>query len=73
MHPPSPLHNFAARCPWGHRPAQSRTLAELRDPAVRFYCGLCERSWTPKADERMRALGFAEASEDWAHTPTSAA
>ncbi len=66
------FHNFAARCPRGHRPPQSRTLAELRAPGVRFYCELCEKGWTPKNDELTRAVGFAEASED-AYTPPTAA
>jgi hypothetical protein len=70
----SPVHNFAARCPSGHRPAQSRTLAELRDPEVRFYCTLCSRSWRPQPDDRSRAVGFAEASEHtWQWTPPTAA
>ena len=60
---------FAARCPVGHRPPQRRTLPELRDPAVQFYCELCEREWTPVPVERIRALAFAEASE----APLSAA
>jgi hypothetical protein len=69
-----PLHNFAARCPKGHRPSQKRTLVELRSPAVQFYCSICGEAWTPSATERLRALGFAEASEaseEWA--PHSAA
>lgn len=70
MHRHSPVHNFAARCPKGHRPAQSRTLGELRDPKVRFYCGLCESSWRPQTVDRSRALGFAQASEDdWMNAP----
>ena len=73
MHSQSTLHNFAARCPRGHRPAQTRTLAELRDPEVTFYCKLCATSWSPHEDERSRAVGFAEASEEWAQTGPSAA
>jgi hypothetical protein len=67
-----PLHNFAARCPHGHLPSQKRTLTELRSPAVQFYCGLCGESWVPAATERLRALGFAEASEDWTFPNTAA-
>lgn len=74
MHSQTPIHNFAARCPRGHRPPQSRTLAELRDPEVRFYCRLCEASWQPPVADRSRALGFAEASEEsWWTTPPTAA
>lgn len=74
MHSHTPVHNFAARCPRGHRPPQSRTLAELRDPEVRFYCKLCSKSWQPQADDRSRAVGFAEASEvSWLDTPPTAA
>lgn len=70
----SPIHNFAARCPAGHRPAQSRTLDELRDPEVRFYCHLCGRSWRPPVEDRSRAVGFAAASENsWIPTPPAAA
>lgn len=65
-------HVFAARCPLGHRPPQRRTVRELRDPAVQFYCELCEREWTPAAADRMRALGFAESSEG-VEAPRSAA
>lgn len=72
--PQHTLHNFAARCPEGHRPAQSHSLAELRSPVVRFYCKLCEKGWTPKKDELSRARDFAEASEDWStYTPPTAA
>jgi hypothetical protein len=67
-----PIHNFAARCPQGHRPSQKRTLIELRSPAVQFHCGICGQSWAPTATERLRALGFAEASEEWT-APHSAA
>ena len=68
------MHNFAARCPNGHRPAQSRTLEELRDPEVRFYCRICEHSWQPRHEERARAMDFALASEDrWVTTPPTAA
>ena len=56
-------HVFAARCPHGHRPAQSRTLQELRNPSVQFYCELCHKTWVPATPERIRALQFAEASE----------
>ena len=73
MHSQSPLHNFAARCPRGHRPAQTRTLGELRDPDVTFYCRVCATSWLPHNDERGRAVEFAEASEEWAQKPPSAA
>ncbi len=66
-----PLHNFAARCPNGHRPPQSRTLRELKDPKVRFYCQLCEQEWRPEANERVRAVGFAEASEEWTLPPAA--
>jgi hypothetical protein len=68
-------HVFAARCPVGHRPPQRRTAEELRDPAVQFYCELCEREWTPAAVERIRALAFAESSDavDAAEAPLSAA
>ena len=59
------LHNFAARCPKGHRPSQTRTIDELRDSAVLFYCGLCDGHWAPSTEERLRALGFAESSEEW--------
>lgn len=69
----APVHNFAARCPHGHRPPQSWTLAELRDPGVRFYCRLCAQTWTPRVEERTRALGFAEASEDQVQPPPFAA
>ena len=70
----SPIHNFAARCPKGHRPAQSRTLDELRDPEVRFFCRLCARSWRPRVEDRSRAVGFAAASEDeWMTPPPTAA
>jgi len=69
----APRHSFAGRCPNGHRPAQTRTLTELRDPNVQFYCALCEASWTPAADERRRAVGFAEAAEDWTSLPPTAA
>lgn len=69
----SPLHSFAARCPRGHRPAQSRTLGELQDPEVRFYCALCGRSWTPEREDHARALEFAEASQRWVESPLSAA
>jgi hypothetical protein len=41
------------------------TSDELRDPAVLFYCGLCDRRWAPSTEERIRALGFAESSEEW--------
>jgi hypothetical protein len=68
-----PVHNFAARCPQGHRPSQTRTLDELRNPGIQFYCRLCDRSWTPPPAERLRALGFAEASEDWSGVPHTAA
>ncbi len=68
-----PIHNFAARCPRGHRPSQRVTLAELRSPSVRFHCRLCGQSWTPSAADRLRALDFAEASEDWTAAPPSAA
>lgn len=68
------LHNFAARCPKGHRPAQTQTLADLRNPDVRFYCKLCDKGWAPKKDELARALDFAEASEGWStYTPPTAA
>jgi hypothetical protein len=67
------LHNFAARCPQGHRPSQKYTLVELRSPAVQFYCGLCGQSWTPHTTDRLRALAFAEASEEWIASPHSAA
>lgn len=74
MQSPTPVHTFAARCPRGHRPPQQRTLAELRDRNVRFYCRLCEESWQPQGVDRTRALGFAEASEDnWHSTPPTAA
>jgi hypothetical protein len=56
-------HVFAARCPHGHRPPQARTLVELRDPGVQFYCVLCHRAWTPEPGELTRALEFAEAAE----------
>jgi hypothetical protein len=69
----APRHNFAGRCPNGHRPAQSRTLSELRNPSVQFYCALCEASWTPAADEVERAIGFAEAAENWGSIPPTAA
>jgi hypothetical protein len=68
-----PLHNFAARCPNGHRPPQSLTLSALRDPQVRFHCRVCEESWTPDDYEHDRALGFAEASEGQFETPLNAA
>lgn len=68
-----PIHNFAARCPRGHRPSQKRTLTELRSPSVQFHCSLCGRSWTPTTTERLRALGFAEASEEWNGFPDWAA
>ena len=58
-----PRHVFAARCPHGHRPPQTRTLDELRDPGLQFYCELCRRAWTPAPMERTRALEFAEAAE----------
>jgi hypothetical protein len=67
-----PRHVFAARCPRGHRPPQTRTLSDLRNPRVQFYCELCQHAWTPAASERMRALEFAEASESEA-APSSAA
>ncbi len=67
------IHTFAARCPKGHRPAQTRTLAELQDPAVRFYCALCGRLWTPDREDHTRALDFAEASERRLDSPLSAA
>lgn len=80
MHRQTPIHNFAARCPRGHRPAQSHTLAELRDPELRFYCRLCGQSWRPRASDRTRALGFAEQSEaywrashNWIAPPPAAA
>lgn len=69
----APRHSFAGRCPNGHRPAQTRTLSELRNPGLQFYCALCESSWTPAVDERERALGFAEAAEDWSAPPPTAA
>ena len=68
-----PLHNFAARCPKGHRPAQTVTLDQLRQPGVEFYCGLCEKTWVPSSRELERAVRFAEASEDVFDTPLSAA
>jgi hypothetical protein len=68
----NPGHVFAARCPQGHRPPQTRTLRELRDPSVQFYCELCQRAWNPPTVERIRALEFAEASES-AEAPPSAA
>ena len=67
-----PRHIFAARCPHDHRPAQKRTLRELRDPGVLFYCALCGQLWTPSLAERKRAVEFAEASEN-VQVPTSAA
>lgn len=68
------LHNFAARCPQGHRPAQTQTLADLRRPEVRFYCKLCAKGWTPREEELARAVDFAEASETWSmFTPPTAA
>lgn len=69
----APRHSFAGRCPNGHLPAQSHTLSELRNPALHFYCALCEASWQPAASERARAVGFAEAAEDWNTTPPAAA
>jgi hypothetical protein len=69
----APRHSFAGRCPNGHRPAQSHTLRELRHPSLQFYCAICEAAWQPEADERARAVGFAEAAEDWNFTPPSAA
>jgi hypothetical protein len=68
-----PVHNFAARCPQGHRPSQKHTLTELRSASVQFYCSHCGQSWTPTTPERLRALGFAEASEDWSAFPNTAA
>lgn len=67
-----PRHVFAARCPQGHRPPQTRTLRELRNPAVQFYCELCQRGWTPAPVERIRALEFAEASESVEAPPSAA-
>jgi hypothetical protein len=67
-----PRHVFAARCPHGHRPAQNRTLQELRDPSVQFYCELCHETWVPATSDRIRALQFAEASELF-EVPKSAA
>jgi len=72
MQQSDPRHVFAARCPHGHRPAQSRTLQELRNPAVQFYCEHCHETWVPATPERIRALQFAEASEIY-ETPNSAA
>jgi hypothetical protein len=72
MKSPDPRHVFAARCPHGHRPAQSRTLQELRNPAVQFYCEHCHETWVPATPERIRALQFAEASEIF-EAPNSAA
>ena len=69
---PDSRHVFAARCPHGHRPAQSRTLQELRNPSVEFYCELCHETWVPATPERIRALQFAEASEIF-EAPNSAA
>ena len=66
-------HSFAARCPRGHRPAQMRTLTELRDPNVRFYCRLCGSSWMPAHDDLTKAVRFAEASEHQTDTPPFAA
>ena len=60
-----PVHIFAARCPNGHRPPQTRTLHELRDPGTRFYCRVCDMEWSPATADRTRALDFAEASESW--------
>jgi hypothetical protein len=57
------LHSFACRCPAGHIPPQARTLRELRDPGVRFFCELCDAFWTPPDVDRRRALAFAEASD----------
>jgi hypothetical protein len=68
-----PLHNFAARCPNGHRPPQSLTLAALRNPKVRFHCRVCEETWTPDCKDHQRALTFAEASEGLFETPLNAA
>jgi hypothetical protein len=68
-----PLHNFAARCPNGHRPPQTFTLSALQNPRVRFHCRVCEASWTPDPYEHGRALGFAAASEHQYETPLSAA
>ena len=67
-----PLHVFAARCPHGHRPPQTRTLRELRDPAVQFYCELCRQTWNPAPVDRIRALSFAEASESVEAPPSAA-
>src|SRR5262249_18576243 len=72
MMSPDARHVFAARCPHGHRPAQSRTLQELRNPAVQFYCEHCHETWVPATPERIRALQFAEASETF-EAPNSAA
>lgn len=69
-----PRHVFAARCPHGHRPPQTRTLRELRNPGVQFYCALCHGAWTPAPAERTRALEFAEAAESaGVQAPLSAA
>jgi len=65
-------HVFAARCPAGHRPPQRRTIGELRDPGVQFYCDLCQREWRPAPVERTRALEFAEASEGVEAPPSAA-
>jgi hypothetical protein len=75
------VHIFAARCPNGHRPPQTRTLSQLKDPSVRFYCRVCDQEFRPAADDRTRAVNFAEASEqwntgteaDWTFTPPTAA
>ena len=67
------LHVFAGRCPQGHRPAQTRTLSELQDRSVPFYCPLCGRSWMPAAKDRELALDFAEASQGWVVAPLTAA
>lgn len=57
-------HRFGARCPLGHRPAQSFTLSQLMSSSIEFYCGLCNRRWVPSSDELNRARDFARFSRE---------
>jgi hypothetical protein len=56
------LRGFAAKCPRGHRPAQTASAKELRRPDFEFYCVLCDLWWVPSLAERALALSTVNAA-----------